>query len=222
MGTAIMEKERQEEKMTAAAAGSAEVTVSGGKFYLFLKRVFDVAAALAAGAVLLLPMIVIGIIIKMDSPGPVLYCQERLGKGGKPFMLYKFRSMKEDAEADGPQWAKENDDRCTRIGYVLRRTRLDELPQLINILKGEMSFVGPRPERAYFYNIFEEYIPGFRNRLLVTPGLTGWAQVNGGYNLAPEEKIIFDMEYIRKRSLWMDMQCVLKTFGVVFSHEGAR
>lgn len=222
MGTAIMEKERQEEKMTAAAAGSAAVTVSGGKFYLFLKRVFDVAAALAAGAVLLLPMIVIGIIIKMDSPGPVLYCQERLGKGGKPFMLYKFRSMKEDAEADGPQWAKENDDRCTRIGYVLRRTRLDELPQLINILKGEMSFVGPRPERAYFYNIFEEYIPGFRNRLLVTPGLTGWAQVNGGYNLAPEEKIIFDMEYIRKRSLWMDMQCVLKTFGVVFSHEGAR
>lgn len=216
MGTATMEREYQ------ADLAAASVKVSGSKFYLFIKRVFDIVAALGAGLVLLLPMVIIGILIKLDSPGPVLYRQERLGKGGKPFLLLKFRSMRLDAEADGPQWAKENDERCTKIGQMLRQTRLDELPQLINIVKGEMSLVGPRPERAYFYDKFETYIPGFRNRLLVTPGLTGWAQVNGGYNLGPEEKIIFDMEYIEKRSVWMDILCILKTFGVVFSHEGAR
>ena len=127
-----------------------------------------------------------------------------------------------DAEIDGPQWASKDDGRCTKLGKILRSSRLDELPQLINILKGEMSLVGPRPERAFFYDEFEKYIPNFRDRLLVRPGLTGYAQVNGGYDLLPEEKIVYDMEYIAERSIKMDMMCILKTIAVVFSRDGAR
>ena len=137
-------------------------------------------------------------------------------------MLYKFRSMRIDAEVNGPQWAEKNDHRATKLGEILRKTRLDELPQLWNILVGDMSFVGPRPEREYFYNIFETYIPNFGERMLVRPGLTGWAQVNGGYDLGPEEKIVYDLEYIQKRSFGMDMMCLIKTVKLVFTHEGAR
>ena len=123
---------------------------------------------------------------------------------------------------DGPRWAERDDTRVTKIGVFLRKSRLDELPQLWNILVGDMSFVGPRPEREYFYNIFEEYIPDFGQRMLVKPGLTGWAQVNGGYELKPEEKIVYDLEYIRNWSLGMDMKCILMTVKLVFTHEGAR
>lgn len=137
-------------------------------------------------------------------------------------LIYKFRSMRLDAEENGPQWADEQDPRCTHFGQILRRTRLDELPQFYNILRGDMSFVGPRPERAYFYGEFEKYIPGFSNRLMVVPGLTGHAQVNGGYSLKPEEKIIYDMEYIEKRSIWMDLACIGKTIRVVLCGAGAR
>lgn len=200
----------------------APVEIGGNKGYLFMKRVFDVAVAVLAGLLLLIPMVILAVLICVDSEGPALFCQERLGKNGKPFVMYKFRSMHLDAEVDGPRWADKNDERCTKLGKFLRSSRLDELPQLINILKGEMSFVGPRPERAYFYDQFEKYIPNFRDRLLVLPGLTGYAQVNGGYELAPEEKIVYDMEYIAKRSLKMDFICILKTFAVVCSHEGAR
>ena len=130
--------------------------------------------------------------------------------------------MHVDAEKDGPKWAEKDDARVTKVGQFLRNTRLDELPQLWNILVGEMSFVGPRPERACFYKIFETYIQDFGKRMLVKPGLTGWAQVNGGYNLSPEEKIVYDLEYIEKQSLWMDFMCILKTAKLVFTHEGAR
>lgn len=190
--------------------------------YLAVKRGFDFVSALTAGIVLLLPMLIIALIVKLDSPGPALFKQERLGKNGVPFTMYKFRSMVLDAEKDGPQWAKEDDGRCTKIGRILRKSRLDELPQLWNILKGDMSWVGPRPERACFYDEFETYIHGFRNRLAVRPGLTGWAQVNGGYNLYPEEKIVLDMEYIEKRSFGMDIRCIIRTVRLVFTHEGAR
>ena len=145
-----------------------------------------------------------------------------MGKDGKPFTIYKFRTMYLDAEADGPQWAKRNDCRCTPLGRFLRHTRMDELPQLWNILKGDMSIVGPRPERACFYSEFETYIHGFHYRLLVKPGLTGLAQVNGGYDLKPEEKIMFDMEYIQKQSIELDLKCILQTIHLVFTHEGAR
>lgn len=200
----------------------ADVPVGGSAFYLIVKRLFDVAASFFAGIILLVPMLLIAVLIRLDSDGPALYRQERLGKNGKPFILFKFRSMRTDAEADGPQWAKADDDRCTKIGRLLRKTRMDELPQLWNIFKGEMSFVGPRPERACFYEEFETYIKGFEKRLQVTPGLTGLAQVNGGYDLQPEEKIVWDMKYIRTRSVWVDLQCLFKTVALVFTHDGAR
>lgn len=194
--------------------------VSG--FYRLLKRTADIAAGLSVAVFGALPMLVIAALIKLDSKGPVIFRQERLGKDGKPFVMYKFRSMNVDAEVNGPQWAEKEDDRCTRIGCILRKTRLDELPQFFNILKGEMSLVGPRPERPYFYDEFETYIHGFRNRLVVRPGLTGWAQVSGGYDLLPEEKIVYDMEYISKMSVGMDLRCIFKTVRLIFTHEGAR
>lgn len=190
--------------------------------YLIAKRCFDFVAAFVVWAILFIPMLVIAIIVRIDSPGPALFRQERLGKDGKPFVMLKFRSMYIDAEADGPQWAKRNDCRCTRVGRVLRNSRLDELPQLWNILKGDMSLVGPRPERACFYDEFETYIPGFRDRLQIQPGLTGWAQINGGYELLPEEKLVYDLEYIDRRCVKVDLLCILKTVGLVFTHEGAR
>lgn len=192
------------------------------KLYLITKRVFDIVCSFLGLLILAIPMMIIALIITIDSPGTPIFKQERLGINGKPFMIYKFRSMRLDAEENGPQWADEQDPRCTHFGQILRRTRLDELPQLYNILRGDMSFVGPRPERAYFYREFEKYIPGFSNRLLVTPGLTGYAQVNGGYSLKPEEKIIYDMEYIERQSIALDIRCLLKTVHIVFSHEGAR
>jgi len=191
--------------------------------YELVKRGFDIVAALCAGVVLAIPMLVIALLIKLDSKGTALFRQERLGLNGKPFMLLKFRSMRLDAESDGrPRWADTNDPRCTRLGLILRRCRLDELPQLWNILVGDMSFVGPRPERAYFYDEFEKYIHGFRHRLAVKPGLTGLAQVNGGYTLLPEEKIVYDMEYLATRGIWVDFLCLIKTVRLVFTHEGAR
>ena len=190
--------------------------------YLITKRAFDIVCSFLGLLILAIPMMIVALIIIIDSPGAPIFKQERLGINGKPFMIYKFRSMRLDAEENGPQWADEQDPRCTHFGQILRRTRLDELPQLYNILRGDMSFVGPRPERAYFYRKFEQYIPGFSNRLLVMPGLTGYAQVNGGYSLKPEEKIIYDMEYIESQSITLDIRCLLKTVHIVFSHEGAR
>lgn len=190
--------------------------------YLFVKRLFDFFFALIGLIVLAIPMAIIALIIVFDSPGGAIFKQERLGKGGKPFVIYKFRTMNHDAEVNGPKWADKEDKRCTRFGAFLRKTRIDELPQLWNILVGDMSFVGPRPERQYFYEQFEKYIIGFSNRLVVTPGLTGYAQVNGGYELEPEEKIVYDMEYIEKRSVLMDIKCLAKTVSLIFTHEGAR
>lgn len=190
--------------------------------FLFWKRAADIAVALLVAVLGILPMLMIALCIKLDSKGPVIFKQERLGKDGKSFTMYKFRSMRTDAEACGPKWADKEDDRCTKVGAFLRKTRLDELPQFWNILKGEMSLVGPRPERPFFYDEFETYIHGFRNRLVVRPGLTGWAQVSGGYDLQPEEKIVYDMEYIAKMSVRMDLRCVVRTVRLIFTHEGAR
>lgn len=195
---------------------------AGGALYRFCKRCFDVLFSALALLVFLLPMLVISLCILCDSRGPVFFLQDRLGKDGRPFSVYKFRTMVVGAEKHGPQWAAKDDDRCTRVGRILRKSRLDELPQFLNILFGHMSLVGPRPERAYFYDKFETYIHGFKNRLAVTPGLTGLAQVNGGYELEPEEKILYDMQYIREQSLWLDLKLIFKTVKLVFTHEGAR
>ena len=134
-------------------------------------------------------MAIIAWIVVIDSPGGAIFKQERLGLNGKPFLIYKFRTMCLDAEKNGPRWADKEDKRCTRFGAFLRKTRLDELPQLWNILKGDMSFVGPRPERKYFYEQFEKYIVGFSNRLVVLPGLTGYARVNGAMSWSRKKKL---------------------------------
>ena len=192
------------------------------KWYNICKRFMDVAIGLAGIAICAFPMLIIAYKIKNESKGPVIFKQERLGKNGKPFTLYKFRTMRIDAEKNGAQWAVENDPRCTQSGKMLRKYRLDELPQLFNIIKGEMSVVGPRPERSFFYNEFDKTLVDFRDRLEVLPGLTGLAQIQGGYNLSPSEKLVYDKEYIRRRSLWLDTKIILKTIPIIFTHEGAR
>lgn len=190
--------------------------------YRFFKRLFDFFASLIAIVVLAVPMLIIALVIVLDSPGGAVYKQERLGLNGKKFTVYKFRTMRKDAEKDGAQWADENDVRCTAIGRVLRHTRLDELMQLFNILKGDMSVVGPRPERECFYKEFSSYIDGFEQRLCVVPGLTGLAQIKGGYDFKPEEKIAYDLEYIETRSFWLDIKLIFQTLSVVFGRKHAR
>ena len=211
-----------EERSADVIIQIAKPVLQQKRLYLITKRAFDIVCSFLGLLILAIPMMIIALIIIIDSPGAPIFKQERLGINGKPFMIYKFRSMRLDAEENGPQWADEHDLRCTHFGQILRRTRLDELPQLYNILRGDMSFVGPRPERAYFYRKFETYIQGFSNRLMVTPGLTGYAQVNGGYSLKPEEKIIYDMEYIENRSIQVDLTCIVKTIRGVLCGDGAR
>ena len=192
-------------------------------FYDFFKRVFDLILS-SILIILLSPIfLIIAIIIKLSSKGPVFYKQERLGLNGKKFNLIKFRTMVVDAEKNGAQWSKgDDDDRIYKFGRFLRKSRLDELPQIYCCFLGSMSFIGPRPERECYYNEFEKYIHGFSERLKVKPGITGLAQVNGGYDLMPQEKVVFDVEYIKKRSLWLDIKILFKTVGVVFSHDGAK
>ena len=151
-----------------------------------------------------------------------IYTQKRVGLNGRVFKIYKLRSMYIDAEKDGPKWASENDERITKVGRIIRKTRIDELPQLVNILKRDMSFIGPRPERPEFIKEFIKYIPDFNDRLLVKPGITGWAQVNGGYSLTPKEKLEFDMYYIQNRGLKLDLLIIVKTIIVIFTRNGAR
>ena len=197
--------------------------VSKKPVYTFFKRTFDIVVSVLAIVVLALPMLVIAILIKATSPGPVLYKQERLGLNGKKFTILKFRSMCPDAEKAGAMWSGGDDDnRITAIGHVLRKFRLDELPQLFCMLIGTMTLVGPRPERECFYHEFEKHVHGFSERLKVKPGVTGLAQVNGGYDLAPQEKVLWDVEYIKKRSVFLDVKIMFKTVGVIFSHDGAK
>lgn len=192
-------------------------------FYSFVKRTFDIFTSLI-GLIVAFPfMLIIAIIIKCTSKGPILYKQERLGYKGKKFMLAKFRSMRVDAEAQGAKWSDGDDDpRIYPFGRFLRKTHLDELPQLWTIFIGKMSLIGPRPEREAFAIEFEKYIHGFSERLKVKPGITGWAQVNGGYFLKPEEKIVFDVEYIKNRSIRMEIKILFKSVGVVLGRRGVK
>ncbi len=193
-----------------------QISKPNKRTYDVLKRMGDIILALMGTAILLVPMFFIAMIIKIDSKGPVFYRQERLGMDGKKIIVWKFRSMRIDAEAGGAQWAEKHDSRRTRVGKYLRHLRIDEWPQIpFNVLPGTLSFVGPRPERAFFYDKFSEYIDGFDQRLYVKQGITGLAQINGGYTLKPEEKIIYDLEYIENRSIWLDIKIMLKTVVVV-------
>ena len=190
--------------------------------YDFFKRLIDLFASFLGIIILALPMLVIAVIVKCTSKGPAIYKQKRLTKNGKEFNLYKFRSMYIDAEKNGAQWATKNDSRVTKFGKFMRKVRIDELPQLFNIFVGHMSIVGPRPERPEFYEEFESYIHGFNQRLKVKCGLTGHAQVNGGYDLLPQEKILLDIEYIKKRSFFFDIKIMFQTIGVIFGRKGSR
>lgn len=187
--------------------------------YEIIKRFVDIVCSLAALSFFALPMIIIAICVKLDSPGTIFYKQERLGLNGKPFTMVKFRTMVMNAEAQGVRWAEgDNDSRNTNIGGFLRKYRLDELPQFWCTLVGTMSLVGPRPERACYYEAFERYIHGFSQRMKVKPGITGLAQTTG-YTLPPEEKAAYDLEYIKTRSLWTDIKLLFKTIIVVVTHK---
>ncbi|TQQ83933.1 sugar transferase [Peptacetobacter hominis] len=196
--------------------------VKGGVLYDLYKRILDIVLS-AIGMVVAIPIIFItGIFIKFEDRGPIFYKQERVGKLGKQIYVYKLRSMRTDAEKFGMQWAEKDDPRITKTGKFIRKTRIDELPQLWNILKGDMSIIGPRPERPSFTIEFDRDIPGFINRLSIKPGLTGWAQVNGGYDITPEEKLIEDLYYIQNRSVFLDIKILFKTVAVVLTGDGAR
>ncbi|MDM7925130.1 MAG: undecaprenyl-phosphate glucose phosphotransferase [bacterium] len=189
-----------------------------------VKRLLDFGFSLLALTAALPVCLLVAIAIKIDSKGPVIYSQERVGRNGRHFRVYKFRSMVRDAEKhSGPVWAKKNDPRVTAVGRVLRKLRLDEIPQLWNVLKGDMSIVGPRPERPYFVEKLKKIYPLYSRRLLVRPGLTGWAQVKGRYDETIEDvknKLEYDLYYLENMSLRMDLKIVLSTVAIVLGGKG--
>jgi sugar transferase (PEP-CTERM system associated) len=194
--------------------------------YKLPRRLLSWALALALFIAAFPLMPIIALLIKLTSPGPVLYGQKRVGLGGEPFECYKFRTMRADAEAEsGPTWATENDPRITKIGAFLRRTRLDEIPQLWNVLRGNMAFVGPRPERPEFVNKLSQVIPYYNLRHLTRPGITGWAQINYGYGSSVEEskeKLKYDLYYIRHAGMILDLLIVFDTLRAVLVGRGVR
>lgn len=203
---------------------------SGGfrssQFHRIIKRAFDLVTSLFL-LVFTLPLLLLtACAVKLESPGPIFYKQERVGLGGKPFMVIKFRSMRNDAEKDGKaQWAKKSDPRVTRVGAFIRKARIDEIPQAFNVLKGDMSFVGPRPERPVFVTMLAEELPFYQERHSVRPGITGWAQLNYPYGASAEDakqKLQYDLFYIKYFSIIFDLAIVLQTLRVVIWSDGAR
>lgn len=193
------------------------------KSKLIWKRLLDILFGVI-GLIISAPFILVfGIIIKLTSPGPVFFKQERVGYMGKNFKVVKLRSMRNDAEAKtGAVWAKKNDPRVTPVGRFMRKTRIDEMPQFWNVLKGDMSLVGPRPERPELTEKFYKQWPEFPQRLRIIPGITGYAQINGGYELLPNEKCRLDNYYIKHYSFFFDIKIALKTIKIMFTGDGAR
>lgn len=190
-----------------------------------VKRVIDVVGTVVTAPVWLVVGLVVWTVVKLDSPGPAIFRQERVGRHGKRFVLYKFRTMVHDAEANGPQFAAIGDPRVTPVGRFLRKSRLDEIPQLWNVLKGDLSIVGPRPERPVFVERFQETIPFYGTRHLIRPGVTGWAQVNYGYaddEADTVEKLTYDLYYVKHASLWLDLQILGRSIWTVLTGFGAR
>lgn len=188
-------------------------------------RVADLAVSVLLLLLTLPLMLTVGLLVRLESAGPVLYRQERIGLGGRPFTLLKFRSMRADAEMRGPAWATQRDSRVTRVGSFIRRTRIDELPQLINILQGTMSFIGPRPERPHFVDRLAKVIPYYEQRSRVKPGLTGWAQVNFPYGASVEDarvKLSYDLYYVKHRNIFLDLAILVSTIRVILFQEGSR
>ena len=192
----------------------------------YQKRIIDMILFLIVLVVTLPISIITSVLIKLESDGPIIYKQERVGRDGKVFSLYKFRSMRQDAEKEsGPIWAKENDPRVTRVGRIIRILRIDEIPQIFNVLKGDMSFIGPRPERPHFVNILSSLIPQYKERHSLKPGITGLAAVKYKYGSSIEdsiEKFRYDLYYLENLSLLLDMVIIFKTIIVVFTGKGAR
>jgi sugar transferase (PEP-CTERM system associated) len=190
----------------------------------FMKRSFDLVCSGIILAVTFPVMFAAALAIRIEDRGPVFYSQERVGKDGKIFRVHKFRSMRTDAEKGGkPQWAQQNDPRITRVGNFMRKTRIDELPQILNVFKGEMSFVGPRPERAYFVEQLIEVVPYYNVRHSVQPGITGWAQVRYGYGASAEDalqKLQYDLYYVKNNSLFLDALILIDTLKVVLFRSG--
>ncbi|MGI4718198.1 MAG: TIGR03013 family XrtA/PEP-CTERM system glycosyltransferase [Janthinobacterium lividum] len=190
----------------------------------FMKRTFDLVCSTLILALTFPLMLLAALLVKMEDRGPVFYSQERVGKDGKTFFVHKFRSMRVDAEKAGkPQWAAQNDPRVTRFGNFMRKTRIDELPQILNVFKGEMSFVGPRPERPYFVEQLIEVVPYYNVRHSVKPGITGWAQVRYGYGSSAEDalqKLQYDLYYVKNNSLFLDVLILINTLKVVLFRSG--
>jgi exopolysaccharide biosynthesis polyprenyl glycosylphosphotransferase len=188
------------------------------------KRLIDLTCGLIIGAVLAIVFPFVAIAIKLNSPGPIFYKQERVGLNGKKFTVCKFRSMVQNAEVNGKaQWAVKGDSRITKVGHFLRKTRLDELPQVLNVLSGDMSMVGPRPEREQFIEQLQQQLPFYRTRLAAKPGLTGWAQVNYGYGSTVEDALIklqYDLYYLKRWTPWLDLKILVKTVEVVVKMQG--
>jgi len=190
-----------------------------------LKRLFDIVVSLVF-VLLTAPVIAVtALAIRLEGPGPIFYVQERVGLHGRRFLLKKFRSMSVNAESDGPRWAASNDQRVTRIGALIRKTRIDEIPQILNVLRGDMSFIGPRPERPFFVETLAREIPYYSERHRVKPGISGWAQINYPYGASVEdarEKLTYDLYYVKNRSLFLDFVILLQTARVVLWPEGVR
>lgn len=191
--------------------------------YDFFKRVIDIIVSLAFVLPAVFITTLVALAIKLEGKGPIFYYQTRIGKRGKNFKMIKFRTMRLDAEKDGVKWTVKNDRRVTIVGRILRRIHLDELPQIINVLKGQMSFVGPRAEQPEFHEILKKEIPFYENRYLIKPGLTGWAQINYAYGASVEitrEKLAYDFYYLKHRSLIFDIGIILRTVELVLSRRG--
>jgi sugar transferase (PEP-CTERM system associated) len=191
-----------------------------------VKRTFDVAVSLALLILFLPLMALVAVLISFESGAPVIYRQERVGLRGRPFVVFKFRSMRKDAESDGkPRWAEQRDHRVTTLGRFMRRSRIDELPQLFNVLRGEMSFVGPRPERPAFVTMLIDQVPFYAVRHSVKPGITGWAQVRYSYGASVEQsvkKLEYDLYYVKNNTVFLDLLVLLETVRVVLLGDGAR
>jgi exopolysaccharide biosynthesis polyprenyl glycosylphosphotransferase len=204
---------------------NSPIVATSGALQAAIRRVSDIVLSLFLLTFTLPLMLITAIIIRFDSPGPIFYRQERSGLNGRPFVLCKFRSMCLDAERSGPIWAAKRDSRVTRVGAFIRNTRIDELPQLMNVLRGEMSFIGPRPERPHFVEQLASLIPPYGLRAQVKPGLTGWAQVNYPYGASVEDarmKLSYDLYYVAHRSLILDILILFATVRVILFQEGAR
>ena len=191
----------------------------------FTRQVVSIVAA-ALGLLLFLPLFpLVALAVKLSSKGPVFFRQSRAGMGGRLFDVVKFRTMGTDAEADGAKWATKNDPRVTKVGMLLRKTRIDEIPQLWNVLRGDMGFVGPRPERPEFVNWLNEELPFYYLRTLIRPGLTGWAQVRYGYGATlaeTKEKLEYDLYYIKHMSLGLDLLIMFETIKTILRRRGAQ